>query len=132
MNQEFKDMQAQVVKNFDEYAVALQGMAAENSAIDALVAKVKDISKAIAKIERIFDQVATLDSSYSLEAFLLQDEKMKWMIGLLDADKQNGILIEIIDNALTLMMSVMMCEIRTLGLDKAQAIMKGIAEKMNS
>lgn len=126
MNQEFKNKQARVVNNFDYYAVALQGMVSDNSAIGALVAKVKDISKAIAKTESVFDKVSTLDSSYSLEVLFLQDEKMKWMIGLLDADKQNGNLIEIIDNTLSLMMSVMMCEIRTLGLDKAQAIMKGI------
>lgn len=131
MNQEFKQKQSAVISILDDYAAMLTAMVGDNAEIEKVANRAKDMAKAFAQLESIFDKFENVDSSYGLETFISQDEYMRWLIGRLDADRTNNDLVKIVETTLNHLMLVMMCEISTCSSVKSKGLICGLEELIN-
>jgi len=127
MNSEFKQKLSTVIKNLSDYSNQLKNMAGTEPTIEKLWKKVEDMANAMPTTESIFDKLENAESSYALDVFLQQDEYMRWLLSELDADRGNGSLQKIVENTLTMLMLVQMCEFHVYGTCKA----KGLINDMN-
>lgn len=130
MNDDFKNKQAKVVSYLNDYSNLLMNMVGDNNDIQKLVDKVTDMAKGLSTVDAIFDNFENIDSSYGFEVFETNNEYMEWLISRLNTDRNNGDLIRIIENTLNLLMTNIMCEIRTFGTVKAKGIISGIEKMM--
>lgn len=130
MNEEFKKKQAKVITYLNDYSNLLMNMVGDNHNIQRMVDKVTDMSKGLSLLDAIYDNFENIDSSYGLEVFVSYNEYMGWLISRLNADRNNGDLIRIIENTLNLLMTNIMCEVRTLGNVKAKGIISGLEEML--
>lgn len=130
MNEEFKKKQAMVITYLNDYSNLLMNMVGDNHNIQKIVDKVTDMSKGLMSLDAIFDNFENIDSSYGFEVFESYNEYMRWLISRLNADRNNGDLIRIIENTLNLLMTNIMCEIRTLGTVKAKGIISGLEDML--
>ena len=128
MNQDFKQKQSAVISNMNDYAAIAAAMVGDNAEIEKVANKAKDMAKAFAQMESIFDKIENADSSYGLETFISQDEYMRWLIGRLDADRKNNDLVKIVENTLNHLLLVMMCEINTYSSVKTKSLINGLEE----
>lgn len=130
MEQSFKNKQSSVIANLNDYVAILEKMAEDNASINVLVEKCKDFSKTIVEIESLFDKVAPDILSYGLEVFISNDEYLRWLIKQLDDDRKNQNLIKIIDNTLSLIMSILMCEISIYSKIKAKEMLSNCSDNI--
>lgn len=126
MNSEFKQKLSTVIVNLHDYANQLKNMAGIEPAIEGLWKKAEDMAKAMPTTESIFDKIENAESSYALDVYLQQDEYMRWLLSELDADRGNGSLQKIVDNTLTMLTLVQMCEFHVYSTSKAKGMIKDI------
>ena len=130
MEQSFKNKQSSVIANLNDCVAILEKMTEDNASINVLVEKCKDFSKTIVEIESLFDKVAPDILSYGLEVFISNDEYLRWLIKQLDDDRKNQNLIKIIDNTLSLIMSILMCEISIYSKIKAKEMLSNCSDNI--
>lgn len=130
MEQCFKNKQSSVIANLNDCVAILEKMTEDNASINVLVEKCKDFSKTIVEIESLFDKVAPDILSYGLEVFISNDEYLRWLIKQLDDDRKNQNLIKIIDNTLSLIMSILMCEISIYSKIKAKEMLSNCSDNI--
>ena len=128
MNQDFKQKQSAVISNLNDYAAIAAAMVGDNAEIENVVNRAKDMAKAFAQMENIFDKIENADSSYGFETFISQDEYMRWLIGRLDADRKNNDLVKIVENTFNHLQLVVMCEIKTYSSVKAKNLISGFGK----
>lgn len=126
MNSEFKQKLSTVIANLTEYANQLKNMAGTEHAIEELWRKSEDMVKAMPMTESIFDKIESAESSYALDIYLQQDEYMRWLLSVLDADRNNAVLQKVVENTLTMLALVQTCEIHVYGTSKAKGLIKDI------
>lgn len=131
MEQSFKNKQSSVIANLNDCVAILEKMTEDNASINVLVEKCKDFSKTLVEIESLFDKVAPDILSYGLEVFISNDEYLRWLIKQLDDDRKNQNLIKIIDNTLSLIMSILMCEISIYSKIKAKEMLSNCSDNIN-
>lgn len=126
MNSEFKQKLSTVIKNLSDYSNQLKNMAGTEPTIEKLWKKVEGMANAMPTTESIFDKIGNTDSSYALEVYLQQDEYIRWLLSVLDADRGNTSLQKIVENTLTMLTLVQTCEFHVYGSSKAKGMIKDI------
>ncbi len=126
MNSDFKQKLSTVIANLRDYANQLKNMTGTETAIEGLWKKAEDMAKAMPTTESIFDKIENADSSYALNVYLQQDEYMRWLLSVLDTDRGNTSLQKIVDNTLTMLTLVQMCEFQIYSTSKAKGMIKDI------
>lgn len=126
MNSEFKQKLSTVIANLHDYANQLKIMAGTETAIEKLWKKAEDMAKAMPMTESIFDKIENVESSYALDVYIQQDEYMRWLLSALDSDRDNASLQKIVENTLTMLTLVQMCEFQIYSTSKAKGMIKDI------
>lgn len=126
MNSEFKQKLSTVIANLSDYSNQLKNMASSEPVIEKLWKKSEDMTKAMHTTESIFDKIGNTDSSYALDVYLQQDEYIRWLLSVLDADRGNTSLQKIVENTLTMLTLVQTCEFHVYSSSKAKGIIKDI------
>lgn len=126
MISDFKQKLSTVIANLRDYANQLKNMTGTETAIEGLWKKAEDMAKAMPTTESIFDKIENADSSYALNVYLQQDEYMRWLLSVLDTDRGNTSLQKIVDNTLTMLTLVQMCEFQIYSTSKAKGMIKDI------
>lgn len=126
MNSEFKQKLSTVIKNLSDYSKLLKNMAGTEPAIEVLWKKAEDMAKAMPMTESIFDKIENADSSYALDVYLQQDKYIRWLLSALESDKDNVVLQKVVENTLTMLSLVQMCEFHVYGTSKAKGLINDI------
>ena len=126
MNSDFKQILSTVIANLRDYANQLKNMTGTEPAIERLWKKAEDMAKAMPTTESIFDKIENADSSYALNVYLQQDEYMRWLLSVLDTDRGNTSLQKIVENTLTMLTLVQMCEFQIYSTSKAKGLIRDI------
>lgn len=126
MNSEFKQKLSTVIANLRDYSNQLKNMASSEPAIEGLWKKAEDMAKAMPTTESIFDKIENADSSYALNVYLQQDEYLRWLLSVLDTDRGNTSLQKIVENTLTMLTLVQMCEFQIYSTSKAKGLISDI------
>lgn len=126
MNSDFKQILSTVIANLRDYANQLKNMTGTEPAIERLWKKAEDMTKAMPTTESIFDKIEYADSSYALNVYLQQDEYLRWLLSVLDTDRGNTSLQKIVENTLTMLTLVQMCEFQIYSTSKAKGLISDI------